>query len=134
MQSKDYTRMYQQHSAVCSIHDDNHLVATVHHPGNSGSQITHFRWKKTQKTPNYSFIHLFTKQTLRLIVLLSLIKGNPWEFVTHQLGKPSRPFFLHQSYVTRTYRSWPPFKVDRRKTGSWPDSIFKRKRHRDRGL
>lgn len=29
MQSKDYTSMYQQHSAVCSIHGDTRLVATV---------------------------------------------------------------------------------------------------------
>lgn len=84
MQSKDYTSTYPQHSAVCSIHSDTHLVATVHHPGNSGSQITHFKWKQNSKL----FFHsLFYKADFETDSITIFDKGKPLGVCDSSIGK-----------------------------------------------
>lgn len=84
---------------------------------------------KKNKTPNHYCIHFFTKQTLRLIVLQSLMKGIPGSWwLTSGEELLDILFPLNQCCISRTKRSWLPFKIIRRKTISSPDSLFKRKR------
>ena len=75
-----------------------------------GTKVLKESTLKEKKKIKLHMIILFTFFETNSITIFD--NGIPWEFVTCQLGRISRPFFFNQYPITGTHRSCPPFKVD----------------------